>query len=116
MCYSEFNDIIEAIDALDADVISIENSRSHGELLQVFQSHRYERQIGPGVYDVHSARIPSVEEILELLERALAYLRPEPLWVNPDCGLKTRRPEEVRPSLENMVEAARRLRGRYSQH
>jgi len=116
MCYSEFNDIIEAIDALDADVISIENSRSHGELLQAFQSYRYERQIGPGVYDVHSARIPSVEEILEQLERALAFLRPEQLWVNPDCGLKTRRPEEVWPSLENMVEAARRLRERYSQH
>ncbi|MCX2726576.1 5-methyltetrahydropteroyltriglutamate--homocysteine S-methyltransferase [Thermomicrobium sp. 4228-Ro] len=116
MCYSEFNDIIEAIDALDADVISIENSRSHGELLQAFQTYRYERQIGPGVYDVHSTRIPSVEEVLELLERALAFLRPEQLWVNPDCGLKTRRPEEVWPSLQNMVEAARRLRARYHQH
>jgi 5-methyltetrahydropteroyltriglutamate--homocysteine methyltransferase len=114
MCYSEFNDIIEAIDALDADVISIENSRSRGELLQAFQEYRYPRQIGPGVYDVHSARIPSVEEMLELLERALAFLRPEQLWVNPDCGLKTRRPEEVWPSLSNMVEAARRLRARFA--
>jgi 5-methyltetrahydropteroyltriglutamate--homocysteine methyltransferase len=113
MCYSEFNDIIEAIDALDADVISIENSRSHGELLQAFQDYQYPRQIGPGVYDVHSARVPSVEEILQLLEQALQYLRPEQLWVNPDCGLKTRRPEEVWPSLQNMVEAARRLRERY---
>jgi len=116
MCYSEFNDIMEAIDALDADVISIENSRSQGELLEAFRSYRYPRPIGPGVYDVHSSRIPSVEEILELLERALHYLQPEQLWVNPDCGLKTRRPEEVWPSLQNMVEAARRLRERYGQH
>ncbi len=113
MCYSEFSDIIEAIDALDADVISIENSRSHGELLESFRVYRYARQIGPGVYDVHSPRVPSVEEIEALLERALAFLRPEQLWVNPDCGLKTRRPEEVWPSLRNMVEAARRLRARY---
>lgn len=114
MCYSEFNDIIEAIDALDADVISIENSRSQGELLRAFQDYRYPRQIGPGVYDVHSARVPSVEEIEALLEQALRYLKPEQLWVNPDCGLKTRRPEEVWPSLQNMVEAARRLRERYA--
>ncbi|MDW8059715.1 MAG: 5-methyltetrahydropteroyltriglutamate--homocysteine S-methyltransferase [Thermomicrobium sp.] len=116
MCYSEFADIVEAIDALDADVISIENSRSQGELLRVFQDYRYPRQIGPGVYDVHSARIPTVEEMVGLLEQALRSLRPEQLWVNPDCGLKTRRPEEVWPSLRNMVEAARRLRERYEGH
>ena len=113
MCYSEFNDIIEAIDALDADVISIENSRSQGELLRAFLDRRYPRQIGPGVYDVHSARVPSVEEIESLLLKAAEILDPEQLWVNPDCGLKTRRPEEAWPSLENMVEAARRMRERY---
>jgi len=113
MCYSEFNDIIAAIDALDADVISIENSRSQGELLRAFQDYRYPRQIGPGVYDVHSARVPSVEEIESLLLRAAEILDPRQLWVNPDCGLKTRRPEEVWPSLTNMVEAARRMRERY---
>jgi 5-methyltetrahydropteroyltriglutamate--homocysteine methyltransferase len=113
MCYSEFNDIIEAIDALDADVISIENSRSQGELLRAFLDHRYPRQIGPGVYDVHSARIPSLEEIESLLLKAAEILSPEQLWVNPDCGLKTRRPEEAWPSLVNMVEAARRMRERF---
>jgi len=113
MCYSEFNDIIEAIDALDADVISIENSRSQGELLRAFLDHRYLRQIGPGVYDVHSARIPSLEEIESLLLKAVEILSPDQLWVNPDCGLKTRRPEEAWPSLVNMVEAARRLRERF---
>ncbi|MBX6341643.1 MAG: 5-methyltetrahydropteroyltriglutamate--homocysteine S-methyltransferase, partial [Thermomicrobiaceae bacterium] len=112
MCYSEFNDIIDAIEALDADVISIENSRSQGELLQAFAEHGYSRQIGPGVYDVHSARIPSVEEIMAMLERISQVLAPEQIWVNPDCGLKTRGNAEVWPSLEHMVEAARRMRAR----
>ena len=110
MCYSEFNDIIAAIAAMDADVISIETSRSKMELLEAFVSYRYPNEIGPGVYDIHSPRVPSVEEMEELLVRATQRLRPEQVWVNPDCGLKTRKWEEVRPALVNMVEAARRLR------
>lgn len=110
MCYSEFNDIIEAIEALDADVISIENSRSNAELLQAFTDRRYRRQIGPGVYDVHSERIPTTEEIRQLLERASQVLDPDQIWVNPDCGLKTRGNAEVWPSLHNMVEAACSMR------
>ncbi|MDI3341528.1 MAG: 5-methyltetrahydropteroyltriglutamate--homocysteine S-methyltransferase [Sphaerobacter sp.] len=112
MCYSEFNDIIDAIEALDADVISIENSRSNAELLQAFTDHRYSRHIGPGVYDVHSARVPSTAEIVALLERASQVLDPSQIWVNPDCGLKTRGNAEVWPSLEHMVEAARAMRAR----
>jgi 5-methyltetrahydropteroyltriglutamate--homocysteine methyltransferase len=110
MCYSDFNDIIEAIADLDADVISIENSRSAGELLEAFREFRYPRWIGPGVYDVHSERIPSVEEMVDLIRRSAEVLPRELLWVNPDCGLKTRRFEEVVPSLRNMVAAARRVR------
>jgi 5-methyltetrahydropteroyltriglutamate--homocysteine methyltransferase len=110
MCYSEFNDIIEAIDAMDADVISIENSRSNDELLQAFIQHRYERLIGPGVYDVHSPAIPSTEEMAERLDRATTVLGATHLWVNPDCGLKTRGDAEVWPSLEHMVAAAKRMR------
>lgn len=110
MCYSEFNDIIEAIGAMDADVISIESSRSRMELLGAFARYRYPNEIGPGVYDIHSPRIPSREEMEKLLRKALAVLSPEQLWVNPDCGLKTRRWEEVRPSLANMVEAAKAVR------
>ena len=110
MCYSEFNDIIEAIEALDADVISIENSRSGSELLRAFTNHRYARQIGPGVYDVHSPHVPSVAEMEALLEQASQVLEPDQIWVNPDCGLKTRGNAEVWPSLENMVAAARALR------
>jgi 5-methyltetrahydropteroyltriglutamate--homocysteine methyltransferase len=110
MCYSEFNDIIDAIDAMDADVISIENSRSNDELLRAFIQHRYERQIGPGVYDVHSPRIPSTEEMAERLRRAAQVLGADHLWVNPDCGLKTRGDAEVWPSLEHMVAAARQMR------
>jgi 5-methyltetrahydropteroyltriglutamate--homocysteine methyltransferase len=110
MCYAEFNDIIEAIGALDADVISIETSRSQMELLDAFARYRYPSEIGPGVYDIHSPRIPSIEEMFALLEKALAVLKPEQLWVNPDCGLKTRSWEEVRPALTAMVAAATRLR------
>ena len=113
MCYSEFNDIIESIEALDADVISIENSRSNAELLRAFIDHRYTRQIGPGVYDIHSPRVPSADEMVTLLEQASEVLEPAQLWVNPDCGLKTRGNAEVWPSLEHMVEAARKLRARH---
>lgn len=110
MCYSEFNDIIEAIAALDADVISIETSRSNMELLDAFAQFKYPNEIGPGVYDIHSPRVPTVEWMEQLLEKALEVLEPRQLWVNPDCGLKTRKWDEVKPSLKNMVEAAKLLR------
>jgi 5-methyltetrahydropteroyltriglutamate--homocysteine methyltransferase len=110
MCYSEFNDIIDAIRAMDADVISIETSRSKTELLDVFESHHYPNDIGPGVYDIHSPRVPGVDEMADLLARARRRLADEQLWINPDCGLKTRKWEEVRPALVNMVEAAKRIR------
>jgi len=106
MCYSEFNDIIDAIVALDADVISIETARSKMELLAAFKSHRYPSDIGPGIYDIHAPRCPSVEEMSELLALASQTLSPQQIWVNPDCGLKTRKWDEVRPALENMVKAA----------
>jgi 5-methyltetrahydropteroyltriglutamate--homocysteine methyltransferase len=110
MCYSEFNDIIDAIAAMDADVISIETSRSQMELLDAFRSYKYPNEIGPGVYDIHSPRVPAVEEMTELMRLARTRLSDGQLWVNPDCGLKTRKWEEVRPALVNMVEAARQLR------
>ena len=114
MCYSEFSDVIDAIAALDADVISIETSRSNMDLLQTFVTFRYPNQIGPGVWDIHSPRLPSTDEMLELLRTAMKVIPSERLWVNPDCGLKTRRWEEVTPALKNLVaaaEAARRLSG-----
>ncbi len=110
MCYSEFNDIIDAIGAMDADVISIETSRSKMELLDAFKSYNYPNEIGPGVYDIHSPRVPEVEEMAELLNLARRRLRDGQLWINPDCGLKTRKWEEVRPALINMVEAAKIVR------
>ena len=110
MCYSEFNDIIEAIADMDADVISVEASRSKMELLESFDEFDYPNEIGPGVYDIHSPRVPSVEEMETLIRKALTVLDPEQMWVNPDCGLKTRRWVEVRPSLENMVQAAENVR------
>ncbi|MEE9451583.1 MAG: 5-methyltetrahydropteroyltriglutamate--homocysteine S-methyltransferase [Gammaproteobacteria bacterium] len=110
MCYSEFNDIIEAIAALDADVISVESSRSDMELLEAFQDFDYPNEIGPGVYDIHSPRIPSTEEVITLLKKALQYIPIQRLWVNPDCGLKTRGWKEVEIALKNMVAAARKLR------
>lgn len=110
MCYSEFNDIIDAIAAMDADVISIETSRSRMELLEAFRSYRYPNEIGPGVYDIHSPRVPEVAEIVDLMKLARQRLADSQLWINPDCGLKTRGWEEVRPALANMVEAARQLR------
>jgi 5-methyltetrahydropteroyltriglutamate--homocysteine methyltransferase len=110
MCYSEFNEFIEQIAALDADVISIEASRSNMELLDAFAEFEYPNEIGPGVYDIHSPRVPPKDEIKKRLKKALEVLRPEQLWVNPDCGLKTRDWPEVTESLRNMVAAAMELR------
>ena len=110
MCYAQFNDIIESVAALDADVISIETSRSRMELLDAFARFRYPNGIGPGVYDIHAPRVPSVEEIAGLLERAREVIPVEQLWVNPDCGLKTRGWPEVRKALIAMVKATRELR------
>jgi 5-methyltetrahydropteroyltriglutamate--homocysteine methyltransferase len=114
MCYADFNDIIESIGALDADVISIETSRSQMELLAAFGTYKYPNEIGPGVYDIHSPRIPSVEEMVNLLEKAAKVLPADLLWVNPDCGLKTRGWAEVKPALANMVAAAKEMRQRYA--
>jgi 5-methyltetrahydropteroyltriglutamate--homocysteine methyltransferase len=111
MCYSQFNDIIEAIAHMDADVITIESSRSDMELLELFDTFHYPNEIGPGVYDIHSPNIPSVEQIVKLMRLAARRIPPERLWVNPDCGLKTRQWSEVIPALRNMVAAARVLRG-----
>ena len=110
MCYSEFNDIIKTIEAMDADVISIETARSGNELLKIFAKVGYKQEVGPGVYDIHSPRVPSVEEIVEQIEKLLEVLPKEQLWINPDCGLKTRKWEEVKPSLKNMVEAVKIVR------
>ncbi len=110
ICYSEFNDIIESIAALDADVISIEATRSDMELLNAFVVFKYPNEIGPGVYDIHSPRVPEVEEIMGRLQKALRAIPADMLWVNPDCGLKTRGWREVQASLRNMVEAAQSLR------
>ena len=110
MCYSEFNDIIEAIARMDADVITIETSRSDMELLDAFRGFHYPNDIGPGVYDIHSPNIPDSEQIRSLMIKAAERIPAERLWVNPDCGLKTRQWEEVRPALKGMVAAARELR------
>ncbi|MCS7005603.1 MAG: 5-methyltetrahydropteroyltriglutamate--homocysteine S-methyltransferase [Cytophagales bacterium] len=110
MCYSEFNDIIESIAQLDADVITIETSRSEMELLEAFINFKYPNEIGPGVYDIHSPRVPSVEEMKRLLYKALEVLPIENIWVNPDCGLKTRQWKETKLALQNMVHAAQALR------
>jgi len=115
MCYAEFNDILPAIAAMDADVITIETSRSDMELLEGFGEFRYPNEIGPGVYDIHSPRTPSVEEIERLLRRALKVIPVERLWVNPDCGLKTRAWSEVDPALTAMVAAAGRLRKEFAE-
>lgn len=110
MCYSEFNAILPWIARMDADVISIESSRSGMELLDAFTDFHYQAAVGPGVYDIHSPRIPSVEEMTALLKKALRHIAREQLWVNPDCGLKTRQWEEALPALENMVAAAVQVR------
>ena len=112
MCYAEFNDILEAIARMDADVISIEASRSQMELLEGFARFRYPNQIGPGVYDIHSPRVPSQKSVETLIDYALDVLAADQLWINPDCGLKTRNWDEVRPSLAHMVAAAERQRSR----
>lgn len=116
MCYSEFNDIIAAIADLDADVITIETSRSDGELLQSFEDFKYPNDIGPGVYDIHSPNIPTNESMANLLQRAARKIPIERLWVNPDCGLKTRRWPETEAALTRMVETAKQCRRDYAQH
>jgi 5-methyltetrahydropteroyltriglutamate--homocysteine methyltransferase len=110
MCYSEFNEIIESVAAMDADVITIETSRSNMELLKVFEVFKYPNEIGPGVYDIHSPNVPAEEWIVKLLQKASEGIPAERLWVNPDCGLKTRGWPETEASLRNMVSAAKTLR------
>ncbi|MBP1616938.1 MAG: 5-methyltetrahydropteroyltriglutamate--homocysteine methyltransferase [Bacteroidetes bacterium] len=110
MCYSEFNDIIQHIALMDADVITIECSRSQMELLDTFAEFKYPNEIGPGVYDIHSPRIPSAEEIYDLMQKAINVINPTRLWVNPDCGLKTRGWSETRLAINQMIQAAKRLR------
>jgi len=110
MCYSEFNDVIDSIAAMDADVISIECSRSQMELLDAFVEYKYPNEIGPGVYDIHSPRVPDVQEMVELLDKAKKVLDERQIWVNPDCGLKTRAWPEVKEALQNMVKAAQEMR------
>lgn len=110
MCYSDFEDIIEAISALDADVISIETSRSHGELISSFEDFTYDKDIGLGVYDIHSPRVPSKEELIQNIKRALQTISPKQFWINPDCGLKTRKEAETVAALKVMVAAAKEIR------
>ena len=114
MCYSEFNDIMPAIAAMDADVITIETSRSDMELLDAFDDFSYPNEIGPGVYDIHSPNVPTVQHMVDLMEKAAQRIPAERLWVNPDCGLKTRQWLEVLPALAGMVQAARQLRARHA--
>jgi 5-methyltetrahydropteroyltriglutamate--homocysteine methyltransferase len=115
MCYSEFNDILPDIAAMDADVVTIETSRSDMELLQAFSDYRYPNEIGPGVYDIHSPRVPGRDEMLRLLRKAAAVIPPEHLWVNPDCGLKTRGWPETEAALREMVAAAQAMRVEWQQ-
>src|SRR5438094_961446 len=110
MCYSEFNDVIRVIEKMDADVISIENARSGSELLEGFKEYRYPNEIGPGVYDIHSPRVPTTAEIVQALKRMQEVLDNRQIWVNPDCGLKTRGWQETLAALRNLVHAARQLR------
>jgi 5-methyltetrahydropteroyltriglutamate--homocysteine methyltransferase len=110
MCYAEFNDIMDAIAALDADVISIETSRSDMELLEAFGTFKYPNAIGPGVWDIHSPRIPARDEMLVLLRKALKTIPVERLWINPDCGLKTRDWPETKAALIQLTQAAAQLR------
>ena len=110
MCYSEFNDIIKDIDNMDADVITFEASRSNLTILDAIKECNFETEVGPGVYDIHSPRVPSVDEIVKALNTMLEKIPEEKLWVNPDCGLKTRGISETVSSLRNLVEAAKIVR------
>jgi 5-methyltetrahydropteroyltriglutamate--homocysteine methyltransferase len=110
MCYCEFEDILPSIAALDADVISMESARSRMVLLDAFHANAYPNEIGPGVYDIHSPRVPDADEMHALLRLAVEVLKPEQIWVNPDCGLKTRGWPETEAALNNMCAAAVRLR------
>lgn len=114
ICYCEFHDMIDAIKALDADVISIETSRSHGEMIHSFEENTYDKGIGLGVYDIHSPRVPPVKEMTDMIDRALQVLDPALFWINPDCGLKTRGREETVTSLQHMVDATRLARDKYA--
>jgi len=110
MCYSKFNDIIEAIAQLDADVITIESARSQMQLLEAFAEYDYPNEMGPGVFDSHSPSVPTVDSIANLIEQAAQVIDMDKLWVNPDCGLKTRKMDEIIAALANMIEAAKRIR------
>jgi 5-methyltetrahydropteroyltriglutamate--homocysteine methyltransferase len=112
LCYSEFGVVIDAIRKLDADVTSIEAARSRMEVVQDIEASGFDHGVGPGVYDIHSPRVPSVDEVTELLEKALASIPERQVWVNPDCGLKTRGYDETVASLRNVLEATRRVRAR----
>ncbi|HIE35308.1 MAG TPA: hypothetical protein EYP79_03835, partial [Campylobacterales bacterium] len=107
---SDFNDIMETIDAMDADVISIETARNGNRILEAFKNYNYQKEVGAGVYDIHSPRIPTIEEIEKEIEDRLKVFPASRLWINPDCGLKTRKWEEVIPSLKNMTEATKKIR------
>ncbi|ETB71110.1 5-methyltetrahydropteroyltriglutamate--homocysteine S-methyltransferase [Bacillus paralicheniformis] len=115
MCYSNFEDIVDTIEDLDADVITIEHSRSHGGFLDYLEQHPYLKGLGLGVYDIHSPRVPSSDEMLTIIEDALKVCPADRFWVNPDCGLKTRQPEETIAALKHMVEAAKQARGKLAQ-
>ncbi|RKP23999.1 cobalamin-independent synthase [Syncephalis pseudoplumigaleata] len=114
MCYSDFNDIFPAIQRMDADIITIENSRSDLKLLEAFDRYSYTNEIGPGIYDIHSPRVPSVEEMHERAQALLRYLPADLFWINPDCGLKTRGWAEVEAALTNLVAVAHRLRAEHA--
>jgi 5-methyltetrahydropteroyltriglutamate--homocysteine methyltransferase len=109
-CYSDFGEVFAALQALDADAITIESSKSDLKILRVLESRGYTSEIGPGVFDIHSPRVPSVEEMFQRIHAMCAYVRPDLLWVNPDCGLKTRGWTETKAALTNMVQAAKQAR------
>ncbi|QCI18603.1 5-methyltetrahydropteroyltriglutamate--homocysteine S-methyltransferase [Buchnera aphidicola] len=113
MCYCEFNDIMYSISSLDADVITIETARSDMELLESFKEFKYPNEVGPGVYDIHSSNIPNIQSIIALLTKAMKYIPLDRIWINPDCGLKTRNWNETVASLKNMVEAAKKIRRKF---
>jgi len=110
MCYSEFSDIIKTIEKMEADVITIETARSGNRLLKIFYDTDYKKEIGPGVYDVHSPRVPSINEFKDQIKERLQVVEKSKMWINPDCGLKTRKWEEVKPALKNMVQATFEVR------